>query len=492
MGALMLGLDVGTGSVKAGLFDPEGNVLARACVPLQLYSPEPGWAEQEPADWWAGACQALQDVLQGVSPEQVAAVGLSGQCPGHVLVDASGLPLGRAIIWRDQRASEEAAWLREHIPSVQALEWVGVPQVGEAVSPPARLLWLKRHRAADWERAAHVLQPKDFLTLQLTGAAVTDRYSTYNLASPQTGRYAPGYFQALDIPLEMMPAILEPIGLAGRVSPEAARLTGLTAGTPVVAGTIDAYCDVLACGGLQPGRAVDVAGTSEFVSLGTARPVEAPGLYPSSFGTAGAFLCGPTQAGGDTLRWLAHCMYAGLEDELPYDRLETDARSVPAGSQGLVFLPYLNGERAPLWDAQVRAGFFGLTLAHERRHYARAVYESIGYVIRHILEIAETAAGSPAGEVVVCGGGSRSRFWNQVKADILQRPLRATLVPESACLGAAMLAAAGAGLYPDVQAASARMSQFTPPFLPDPALRATYDSAYRLYRALYPAVRLIE
>jgi xylulokinase len=492
MGSLLLGLDVGTGSVKTGLFDLDGNVLSRACAPLQLYSPEPGWAEQDPAEWWSGACQALNEVLRGVAPEQVAAVGLSGQCPGHALVDPTGQPLGRAIIWRDQRAFEEAAWLCEHISPEQALEWVGTSQVGEAVSPPARLLWLRAHRSADWERAAHVLQPKDFLALQLTGMAVTDRYSTYNLASPETGRYAPGYFQALGIPLGMMPTIQEPTGLAGQVTPEAARLTGLAAGTPVVAGTIDAYCDILACGGLQPGRAVDVAGTSEFVSLGTTRPVEAPGLYPSSFGAVGAFLCGPTQAGGDTLRWLARCMYAGLEDELPYDRLEADARSVPAGSLGLVFLPYLNGERAPLWDPQARAGFFGLTLAHERRHYTRAVYESIGFVIRHILEIAETAAGSPAGEVIVCGGGSRSRFWNQVKADILQRPVRPTLAPESACLGAAMLAAAGAGLHPDVQDASARMAQFGSPFRPDPLLKDAYDMAYRKYRALYPAVKSID
>ena len=194
---LLIGLDIGTSWVKAGLFDQHGQLLAKASAPVVLYSPEPGWAEQEPLEWWQGTCQALAEIMRGIDPVRVAALGLSGQCPGHVLVGANFQPLGRAIIWRDMRAREEAAWIKEHISSAQALQWLGTDQPGHPSSPPARLLWLKKHQKRVWDQAAQVLQPKDFIALQLTGKAATDWHSAYCLANSETGVYNPHYFDLL-------------------------------------------------------------------------------------------------------------------------------------------------------------------------------------------------------------------------------------------------------------------------------------------------------
>jgi len=486
---LLLGLDIGTSSVKAGLFDQGGQLLAKASAPLVLYSPEPGWAEQDPLDWWKGTCHVLAEVLRNVDPARIAALGLSGQCPGHVLVNADLLPLGRAIIWRDLRACDEAVWIRDHISSVQAQEWIGTDPPGQPSSPPARLLWLKKNQKEAWDQAVKILQPKDFIALQLTGNFATDWHSAYCLADPETGVYAPEYFDLLGIPLAKMPVAYDPTTIVGEVTSQAARLTGLVQGTQVAIGTIDAYCDNLAGGVIFGDRAVDVAGTSEIVSLGIEHRVEAEGVYPSRLGKEGMFLCGPTQAGGDTLRWLANCFFPELNGRLDFLTMEKEAQAVPAGCEGLVFLPYLSGERAPIWDSNARGVFFGLTFTHTRQHCTRAVYESVGFAIRHILEIAEGASGKIAREVVVCGGGSYSQFWNQVKADILQRPVVPTAISATGSLGAAILASVGAGLHPDLRSACDRMIIFRDVITPKRELAATYETSYRTYRQLYPALK---
>ncbi|MEN4042885.1 MAG: FGGY family carbohydrate kinase [Anaerolineaceae bacterium] len=491
MKGVLIGLDVGTSSVKAAMFDLRGYLMAKAAVPIRLYSPAPGWFEQEPDEWWRAAVQILQEIIQNTRQAQVLALGLSGQCPSHVLVTHDHHPIGRAIIWRDQRAAAEAAWLAEHVTHSQAKEWLGTSSLGDATCPPARLLWLQRHALAEWDQAAAVIQPKDFIALRLTGRIATDRYSAYCLGNPDTGQYDSHYFEVLGIPIEKMPEMLKPVEVIGSVTPAVEQEIGLKAGTPVIIGTIDAYCDNLACGITHPGRAVDVAGTSEIVSLAIDQKVDAPGVFPLSLSGDATFLCGPTQAGGDTLRWLYHCFYTDSGEVVQYEMMEAAAKSVPAGSEGLVFLPYLSGERAPLWDADARGAFIGLTFQHDRRHCSRAVYESIGFAIRHILEISEGAAGQKAGELIVCGSGSRSAFWNQIKADILQRPVIPTVVSETGCLGAAMLASVGIGLYQDLKAACSSMVVFRDRLIPDVRLAEVYEQGYRAYRSFYPALKPI-
>jgi xylulokinase len=485
---VVIGLDIGTSSIKAAGFDQNGHLLGKASAPIVLHSPAPGWAEQEPGDWWNAVCTVLKEILTNISPGRVAAIGLSGQCPGHVLVGADQASIGRAIIWRDQRAVEEAAWLGQHVSSAQALRWVGTGSLAEATCPPARLLWLRKHRDQDWERAVTVLQPKDYIALQLTGNTGTDQHSAYCLVHPETGRYASEYLNLLGLPVEKMPPVFGPTEIIGQVTQSAGLQVGLEAGTPVIIGTIDAYCDNLAGGVIYPDQAVDVAGTSEIVSLAVETKLEAEGVFPANLGGR-VFLCGPTQAGGDTLRWLAACFYSEFMPQIHYEKMEAQARSAPAGCDGLVFLPYLNGERAPLWDADARGAFIGLTFRHDRQHCTRAVYESIGFAIRHILEISEKAAGHKAQELVVCGGGSRSAFWNQIKADILQRPVRPTEVTETGCLGAAILACVGTGIYSDMKEACDQMICFREPLAPDGSLIEVYEAGYQAYRNFYPAIR---
>jgi xylulokinase len=489
MKEVVIGLDIGTSSVKAAGFDRNGLLLGKASEPVALHSPKPGWFEQEPGDWWNAACKVLNQLLTVIDPAQVIALGLSGQCPGHVLTGSDQEPIGRAIIWRDQRAQAESVWLEKHIPAEQAIRWTGTAFLQDATCPPARLLWLKKNRPADWKLTRAVLQPKDFISLKLTGKTGTDRYSAYCLVSPVSGIYETDYFAALGLPVDKMPAIFKMTGVIGEVSKIAGGHTGLKDGTPVVIGTIDAYCDNLAGGVTRPQCAVDVAGTSEIISMAAEAGAAGEGIFPASLEEGITFVCGPTQAGGDTLHWLATSFYAENSRPVNYGKMESEAGLAPAGSDGLVFLPYLNGERSPIWDPQARGAFLGLTFHHDRRHFTRAVYESIGFAIRHILELAEKAAHSKARELVTCGGGSRSAFWNQVKADVLQVPVRPAAVSETGCLGAAMLASAGAGIHPTIRQACDRMVSFLTPVEPDQRNAGTYETGYQAYRRYYPAIR---
>lgn len=491
MREVVIGLDIGTSSVKAAGFDQHGRLLGKASTAIAVHSPAPGWAEQEPGDWWNAVCAVLKETLKDIPSARVAALGLAGQCPGHVLVDSNHKSIGRAIIWQDQRAVEEGAWLARQISPAQSVKWTGSGSLGGATCPPARLLWLKKHRSKDWKRAMAVLQPKDFIALQLTGEIGTDCHSAYSLINLDNGNYDREYFAALGLPLDKMPAALRSTEVIGQVMEFASLQVGLKTGTPVVIGTIDAYCDNLAGGVIHPERAVDVAGTSEIVSLAVDRNLEAEGVFPATLEGGFSFLCGPSQAGGNTLRWLSNCFYSEFSPVINYNKMETEALFAPAGCDGLVFLPYLNGERAPLWDSNARGAFIGLSFRHDRRHCTRAVYESIGFAIRHILEISEKAAGCKAREMVICGGGSRSAFWNQVKADILQRPVWPTAVSETGCLGAAILASVGTGIHPDLKDACDHMIVFRDPITPDPSLGKVYDASFRVYRSYYPAIRSV-
>lgn len=489
MNEFVLGLDIGTSSVKAVAFDFEGRVKASATIHYPLYSPHPDWAEQDPSDWRSGALESIRQVVTEIKPDKIKVIGLSGQSPSHVLLDQAGNPLGMAIIWRDQRARQEAEWLAQNISEDEAIRWTGLNDIADATLSPARLLWLKNHRAEDWQRTCFIAHPKDFIGLALTGEIVTDVQTAFTLFNPATGQYDPEYFARLDIPPTLMPAVKLPTEIIGGVSAQAASLTGIKAGTPVVVGTIDAFCDSLAGGAIRPGQAVDVAGTSEVISLGVTNSKSGQGVYLAGIGHEGRFLCGPTQTGGDTLVWLGKGFYPDIDPADLFEKLETEAGSVPPGSGGVIFLPYLNGERAPIWDSLARGCFFGLSFEDNRRHCTRAVFEGVAYSVRHVLETCEEIAGTQADQIVICGGGSRNRFWNQIKADILQRPVYPAVVRETACLGAAILACVGLGAYPNLNQASKHMLQLGIAIEPRHETAEQYQQGYWIYRGLYPALK---
>lgn len=486
MSKLFVGLDLGTLAVKVGLFDGAGRLLRLARRGYHLYTPHPGWAEQEPMEWWAATRAALREALTGAGAGQIAAVGLSGQTPGHVMVSADGASLGRAIIWSDRRAAAEAAWLAERITPQQALAWTGYPAIGSAMLPPARLLWLKTHRPDDWNRCAAIVQPKDFIALQLTGRIATDLNSGFCLLHPQTGRYAADYLALLGVEPEKMPPALSPTEVVGAVTREAAALTELPAGTPVMMGTIDAWCDIVGCGGVEPGCAVDVAGTSEVVALVTDRPVEGDGVSSSPLVEKLHWIGGPMQMGAAALDWPARCFYDGEPD---LGRIETEAAAIAPGAEGLLFLPYLRGERAPIWDDTARGAFVGLTDRHTRGHCARAVYEGVAFAAWDVLERSLTAAGTRPSVLRVSGGGARSALWNQIKADITGLPVQQMTVSDAACLGAAILAAVGVGAFDRLNDATSAMTHPAATFEPQAAHTAVYETLFSLWRGLYPALR---
>ena len=486
MSRLFVGLDLGTSAVKVGLFDEAGRLLCLVRRGYRPYAPHPGWAEQEPAEWWEATRAALREVLTGADADQIAAVGLSGQTPGHVLIAADGRSLGRAIVWSDRRAVAESAWLAEHITPQQARAWTGYPFITGATQPPARLLWLKNHRPDDWNRCTAIVQPKDFIAQQLTGRIATDVNSAFCLLHPETGHYHADYLALLGVEPEKMPPALSPTDVVGPVTPEAAAFTGLPAGMPVVIGTVDAWCDIVGCGGVEPGCAVDVAGTSEVVALVTDRPVEGDGVFSSPLVEGCHWIGGPMQMGGAALEWLARGFYGGEPD---FGRMEAEASAVAPGAEGLLFLPYLRGERAPVWDNAARGAFVGLTDQHTRAHCARAVYEGVAFAVGDVLERCLTAAGTRPTTLRVSGGGARSAFWNQIKADVTGLPVQQMAVPDAACLGAAILAAVGTGAFDGLSDAAEAMAHPAATFEPQAAHTTIYRALFSLWRGLYPALQ---
>ena len=484
---MLLGIDVGTSAVKVGLFTADGETAALAWRAYPVHAPRPGWAEQMPDDWWTAACGAIHEVLAAAETEQVAAVGLCGQTPGHVLVDASGRAVGPAIIWQDRRAEAEAAWLGKNVTAQQAREWVGLDSLADSTLPPARMLWLANHRPRDWARCAVVLQPKDYISLRLTGECATDIHSAFGLASGDAEAYIPAFFDLLGLDIGRLPLLQSPTAVLGEVTETASEETGLPVGTPVVVGTVDAWAEIIGCGGTEPGRAVDIAGTSEVVALVVDNFGREDGITGSRlFGNLG-WLGGPTQAGGAALHWFADGFYDEAEGVLA--RLEADAASVQPGSDGLLFLPYLAGERAPIWDSAARGAFVGLTFGHTRAHCARAVYEGVAFSMRHILSLAERASGVTANALRVSGGGSRSALWNQIKADVTKKQVLRMDVPEAGALGAAMLASIGVGLYRDHRAAAAAMVRAHVAAEPNRERSLLYESSFVRYQSLYATLK---
>jgi xylulokinase len=331
-----------------------------------------------------------------------------------------------------------------------------------------------------------VLQPKDYIALRLTGRIATDRNSSFCLAHAETGQYHPTYLAMLELEPEKMPPALPPTAVVGTVTSLAASATDLPMGTPVAIGTIDAWCDILGCGGVVSGCAVDVAGTSEVVALVSDRPVDGDGVFGQALTDGLYWIGGPMQMGGAALEWLADGFYGG---PAAIPQLEAEAATVPPGAEGLLFLPYLRGERAPVWDDAARGAFVGLTDRHSRAHFARAVYEGVAFAVWDLLQRCLAATGTHPAVLRVSGGGARSALWNQIKADVTALPVQPMAVLDGACLGAAMLAAVAVGAFPGLADAAAAMAHPAAAFAPRAEPVARYQSLFPLWRALYPRLR---
>jgi len=465
----LIGVDLGTSETKAGLFDQEGNLLRleRCGYPI-ITAGETGCAEQDPERWWRAVCQTLQEVAQDARAKDLAALCVQGQGPSVVMADAKGKPLNNAILWMDTRPSGERDELSKRL--------------GSPVSPFAHMpmaMWMAGHRQEAYSQARWFLAAWDFIALRLC---------------EQPAASALAYFQpfpteeveASGLPHRLFPPMVtagQPI--AGLTS-ASAKETGLPEGLPVVAGVHDGIATFIGAGLVEPGRSADVNGTSGGLALCWNDPIQKQGVFSATWIHPDEYIVGGAMAAlGKCLDWVRDAI-AG--SSMTREELIREAIKSPVGADKLVFLPYLAGERAPIWDPQARGVFFGLTLNHKREHLTRAVLESVAYALRHVAEEL-IESGARIDEVRVCGGQALSEDWNQIKADVMGVPVAVPRVREAALLGAAILAGVGAGLLPDITAGANQMAQIDHVLEPNPKRHRHYTELFAVYKRLYPDLR---
>ncbi len=488
MGGLVLGIDVSTTATKAVLVDGTGAVRGIGVAEYGFDVPRPLWSEQDPGLWWDGAIAAIRSVFAatGVSGADVAAVGLTGQMHGAVLLDRAGEVLRPAILWNDQRTAAECDAIRAAVGPERLIEITGNDALTGFTAP--KLVWIRDHEPDVWRRVAHVLLPKDYVRLRLTGDYALDKADgagtlLFDLAARD---WSPEVLAALGIDPAWMPPTFEGPEVTGRITADAAAATGLRAGTPVVAGGGDQSANAVGVGAVVPGTVALSLGTSGVVFATTDRPLYEPHGIVHAFCHAlpGRWhMMSVMLSAAGSLRWFRDALAPGE----PFGDLVASAAEAPAGSDGLWFLPYLSGERSPHPDPLARGAFIGLTVTHDRRHMTRAVLEGVAFGLRDGLDLM-TAAGMPVPhQIRASGGGTASALWRQILADVLDAEIATVNTSEGAAYGAALLAAVGAGWYPDVDAACSALVVATPSAEPGPDA-AAYAEAHALYRDLYPAL----
>jgi xylulokinase len=450
--------------------------------------PRPLWSEQAPGGWWDGTVAAIRSVVAstGVSGEDIAAIGLTGQMHGAVVLDRAGEVLRPAILWNDQRTGPECDVIREAVGPERLVAITGNDALTGFTAP--KLVWIRDHEPEIWQRVAHVLLPKDFVRLRLTGAYALDKADgagtiLFDLAARD---WSPEVLHALEIDPAWMPPTFEGPAVTGAITREAAAATGLREGTPVVAGGGDQAANGVGVGAVVPGVIALSLGTSGVIFAATDQPLFEPQGRVHAFCHAVPerwHMMSVMLSAAGSLRWFRDALAPGVA----FDELVASAADVPAGSEGLLFLPYLTGERSPHPDPLARGAFVGLTLAHDRRHLTRAVLEGVAYGLRDGLDLM-TDAGMPApSQIRASGGGTASPLWRQILADVLGAEIATVNTTEGAAYGAGLLAAVGAGWFPSVDAACEALVTATTAATPGPDAPA-YADAHAIYRDLYPAL----
>jgi len=489
----LIGIDVGTGGTRVLLVDVAGKVIgSRLQDHAPFRSPHPGWAEQDPEDWWQAAAHAIPALLQATStsPDEIASVGLSGQMHGAVLLDAADRVLRPAIIWCDQRTAAEATWLTEQLGTARLIELTSNPALTNFTL--TKLLWVRTHEPAIWQNIRSFLLPKDYVRFRLTGEKamdVADASGTL-LLDVAHRRWSPEMLAAVEMRESILPMLHECHEIAGTVTAEAATLTGLRAGTPVVAGAGDQAAGALGMGIVRPGDVSATIGTSGVVFAATNRPFLDPQgrLHTFCHAVPGRWhIMGVTQAAGLSLRWFRDT-FAGTSDGDGYTRLADSAASVPPGAEGLLWTPYLMGERTPHLDPEARGALVGLTASHRSAHIVRAIMEGVAFSLKDTLSIF-AELGVPVGAIRLGGGGARSPLWRQIQADVYARPVEIVAAEEGAAYGAALLAGIGTGVWPSADAACDAVIQVADRITPQPLNSAKLQDFYALYRSLYPSLQ---
>jgi xylulokinase len=471
----MIGIDVGTTGVKTIAISPEGKVLARAEQGYPLSTPRPGWSEQDPEDWWRAA-QATLETIAAAGVRDVRGIGLSGQMHGLVCLDASDAVLRPAMLWNDQRTSAECGEIEARIGLKRLIQLTGNRALTGFTAP--KLLWLKRHEPDVYSRIAHVLLPKDYVRLRLTGEHVTDVSDASGTLLFDVGRrrWSEEVTDALEVPRSWLPRALESPEVSGSTAPS----------VPVAAGAGDQAAGALGVGVDRPGPLSVVLGTSGvvFAALPTFAAEPQARVHVFCHAVPGAWhAMGVMLSAAGSLQWFRDVVAAGV----PFAELDAQASMWPAGSEGLFFLPYLAGERTPHADPDARAAFAGLSLRHDRGAMVRAVMEGVAYALRDSLSLL-TELGVHAERGRASGGGARSLLWLRIVASVLGLPLELTAIEEGSAYGAALLGGVAGGVFADVYEAVEACVRVREVVEPDPAWQEVYAGGYQRFRDLYPAL----
>lgn len=495
----LLGLDIGTSQVKALLITVDGEIVGSAAQEYPLFSPRPGWMEQEPEDMWQGTVMALRKVLDkyDVDPSEIKGIGLSGQMHSSVFLDKDGKVIRPAILWNDTRTTKQCYEIESLVGKRTLLDEACNPALEGFTAP--KVLWLREHEPDNFARVRWLVLVKDYIRYRLTGELkmeLSDAAGTL-LLNVKERRWSKVIMEKLDLPMDILPELVGSSEIAGTISPEAAELTGLTVGTPVVGGGADNACGAVGAGIVASGRAMISLGTSGVMLAHLDVPKLPNGGTIHMFNHAVKdrfYMMGVILSAGLSYRWFRDQF--GHPESVVAQSLETDpyvllseaaSHSMP-GSQGLIFLPYLTGERTPHGDGNARGCFFGLSSAHQRRDMVRAILEGVGFAFRDSLCLLQQAGWS--GKAMRCiGGGAKSSLWLEILASILGLQMQNLNVDEGPGLGAALLAGVGTGVFTDTKEASEAIIKVTDTIDPNEKWHTLYLEMYQVYKSLYPALK---
>jgi xylulokinase len=487
---LFLGMDVGTGGTRAVVVNGDGKLIAGASSEHAPFkTAHPGWAEQDPEDWWRAAQEAIRGALAAApEPRQpIAAIGLTGQMHGAVMLDENGAVLRPALIWCDTRTQPQCDWLTNKIGYDRLIELTCNPALPNFTL--TKLLWVKEHEPHIFAKIRHILCPKDYVRYRLTGVFAIDvqEASGTLLLDVTHRRWSREVAEAAGIPESWLPRVFESPEVCARISETAAGLTGLNAGTPVVAGAGDQGAGAVGMGILEPGSVSATIGTSGVVFAATATPTKDPKgrLHTFCHAVPGLWhVMGVTQSAGLSLRWLKETFFAGSN----YDELSALAEKIPAGSEGLEWAPYLLGERTPHLDPEVRAAFASISTVHTAPHFVRAVLEGVAYSLQDTFTLF-AELGIPVSAIRLGGGGARGPLWRRIQAGIYGQAVEVLVAEEGGAFGCALMAGVGAGHWKDLGEACGQGIEVAQRIEPEVADVRAYQAGYAAWRKLYPALK---
>ncbi len=483
MKAYVLGIDIGTSACKVIAFTPSGEEAASAEERYKVYYPEAGYAEQDADEWAAAAFKAISRVTERIGGENIAAVGVDGQSWSAVMCDREGEALARVPIWFDRRAELECREIAERVGEKRAFRCSGNPLEPTYAAP--KVLWFKKNAPEVYRNTYAILGSNAYIVKKLTGAFSQDVSQGYGYCffDLEKRAYDRTMIDELGLSAEHYPEPIASHKVVGYVSREAAALSGLTEGTPVVAGGLDSACGALGTGTAEPEICTESSGTSGGITLCTSTPIRHKALIATAHVVPDCWLLqGGTSGGGGSMAWLSEQL------KMTPAELDREAESIPPGSDGVIFLPYMAGERSPIWDSRAKGVFFGLSYATGRAHMTRALLEGVAFSLLHNVRTAEKA-GAKIRLMYPCGGASRSRIWTEIKADVTGIPFKVPKTANATTLGAAMLGAVGVGVFGDFPEAIEKMTSFSREHIPHKY--EAYDRNYEKYRELYESVKHI-